>query len=191
MTSRTPITRLRLRAEEIEPECLRREVIHDLDTMRDMVHSALSLLRGQSATMRLVRTDLSNLIQTLCDGFCDMGHKVEFIGPLHVEMNCDPERLSRALANLIDNGVKFANPVTVELNSSSRAIVVEVKDDGPGISDADKDTQWSRSLAAKPHWRPTGPRALGLDFQSPAPSPRTMVERRSCATPRPRASLRG
>jgi signal transduction histidine kinase len=137
---RTPIMRLRLRAEEIEVEHLRREIVRDLDTMRDMIHSALCFLRDQPGAERLVRTDLSSLLQTVCDGFCDMGKNVVFAGPGHVEMWCDPDRLTRALTNLIDNGVKFASSITVELRTSPEgAVVIEVKDDGPGIPDREKE----------------------------------------------------
>jgi signal transduction histidine kinase len=138
---RTPITRLRLRAEEIEPESLRREIIQDLDGMRTMVHSALSFLRDQARTSRHVRTDLPSLVQTVCDGFCDVGCDVKFIGPLHLEIDCDPDQLSRALMNLIDNGVKFGTSVTVELHAGAAggSTVIDVKDDGPGIADSEKE----------------------------------------------------
>jgi signal transduction histidine kinase len=137
---RTPITRLRLRAEEIEPEPLKRQIIHDLDAMRDMVHSALSFLRDQARSSLHVRTDLPSLIQTLCDGFCDMGRDVKFVGPLHLDVDCDPDQLTRALMNLIDNGVKFGTAVTVELQPPAQGgpVAIDVKDDGPGIPDAEK-----------------------------------------------------
>jgi len=137
---RTPITRLRLRAEEIEPESLRREIIQDLDGTRDLVHSALSFLRDQAHTSRQVKTDLPSLIQTLCDGFCDMGRDVKFMGPLHLDADCDPDQLSRALMNLIDNGVKFGTSVTVLLHArpTGGSTVIDVKDDGPGIADSEK-----------------------------------------------------
>jgi len=137
---RTPITRLRLRAEEIEPEPFKRQVIRDLDSMRDMVHSALSFLRDQAKTARHVRTDLPSLIQTLCDGFCDMGRDVSFVGPAHLQIACDPDQLTRALANLIDNGIKFGTAVTVELKEASGGpVVIEVKDNGPGIAEAERE----------------------------------------------------
>ena len=137
---RTPITRLRLRAEEIEAEPLKRQVIRDLDSMRDMVHSALSFLRDQAKIARHVRTDLPSLIQTLCDGFCDMGRDVGFVGPKHLQIACDPDQLTRALANLIDNGVKFGTSVTVELkNQPGGPVVIEVKDDGPGIAEPERE----------------------------------------------------
>ena len=44
---RTPITRLRLRAEDVANEELRAQVLRDLGTMQNLVQSVLSFLRGQ------------------------------------------------------------------------------------------------------------------------------------------------
>jgi signal transduction histidine kinase len=153
---RTPITRLRLRAEQVAPESLQRQIVRDLDSMRDMVDSALSFLRDEAKTARYERTDLPSLIQTLCDGFCDTGHRVGYVGPAHLPATCDPEQLTRALANLIDNGVKFGTAVTVELKQSpDGTVTIAVKDDGPGIAAAE------RERVMEPFYR--GDAARGLD----------------------------
>jgi signal transduction histidine kinase len=157
---RTPITRLRLRAEEVVPESLQRQIVHDLDSMRDMVHSALSFLRDETReaerATRHVRTDLPSLIQTLCDSFCDMGRNVSFSGPSHLAATCDPEQVTRALANLIDNGVKFGTAVTVELKGDEAGpMTIEVRDNGPGIAASE------RERVMEPFYR--GDAARGLD----------------------------
>jgi signal transduction histidine kinase len=157
---RTPITRLRLRAEEIEPETLKLQVIRDLDGMRDMVHSALSFLRDEAMTSRHLKVDLPSLIQTLCDGFCDIGRDLgrdaSFIGPAHLQLTCDPDQLTRALANLIDNGLKFGTRVTVELKQSPGGpITIDVIDDGPGIAESE------RERVMEPFYR--GDASRGLD----------------------------
>jgi signal transduction histidine kinase len=157
---RTPITRLRLRAEEIAPETLKQQVIRDLDGMADMVHAALSFLRDQAtgpvAAARQVKADLPSLIQTLCDGFGDMGAKVTYSGPAHLQITCDPEQLTRALSNLVDNAVKFGSTVTVELTRTPGGpVTIEVADDGPGIAEAE------REKVMEPFYR--GDTARGLD----------------------------
>ena len=155
---RTPITRLRLRAEEIEPERLKTHTIRDLETMQSMVASALSFLRDQAKSSRQVRTDLPSLLQTVCDGFSDMGRDVTFSGPSHLTIDCDPDQITRALANLIDNGLKFGTAVTVRLRANEEAsVAVEVQDDGPGIPDAEK------TRAMEPFYR--GDASRGLDGQ--------------------------
>ncbi len=137
---RTPITRLRLRAEEIEQEPLRRQVVRDLETMQAMVQSALSFLRDQTAPAHRVVVDLPALMQTVCDDFGDVGREIGFVGPAHVHVECDPDRLTRAVSNLIDNALKFGTVVTVRLHvPGAGEVAVDVEDDGPGIPDPEKE----------------------------------------------------
>lgn len=135
---RTPITRLRLRAEDIEPLSLRDPVIRDLDTMQSMIHSALSFLRDHQTRAEHVPLDLPSLVQAICDDFGDIGREVRFDGPLHIHVNGNPEQLARAVTNLIENGLKFGTRVAVTLRAADNTAVIDVQDDGPGIPDAVK-----------------------------------------------------
>jgi signal transduction histidine kinase len=136
---RTPITRLRLRAEDIAQEPLRKDVVRDLETMQNMVHSALSFLRDQATKSALVTIDLPSVVQTICDGFGDLGRNVAFDGPSHLYVEGDPDQLARAVTNLVENGLKFATSVTVRLAAGSAGDVhIEVEDDGPGIPESEK-----------------------------------------------------
>jgi signal transduction histidine kinase len=136
---RTPITRLRLRAEEIEQPLLKKQVIRDLDTMRSMVHAALSFLRGQASRGKHDRIDLPSLIQTVCDDCADTGREVIFEGASHLYVNGDSDQLARAITNLIENGLKFGTAVAVTLSPrQDRAVEINVRDDGPGIPDGEK-----------------------------------------------------
>lgn len=151
---RTPVTRLRLRAEEIEPAELRQKILLDLGTMQSVIQSALWFLRGETRRARRVPVDMSSLLQTVCDGYIDMGRIVSFTGPAHLTVQGDPEQLTRAIANLVDNGFKFGNSVVVRLIAAPSGIVVEVEDNGPGILDAEK------KIAAEPFYRGDASRNL-------------------------------
>lgn len=136
---RTPITRLRLRAENIEPSSLKMQVIRDLDIMQSMVHMALSFLRDQTSRGKQERIDLPSLIHTICDDYVDMGHEIVFEEGLHSHVDGDPEQLARAVSNLIENAFKFGKTVTITLRAGeNRTVDVDVRDDGPGIPDEDK-----------------------------------------------------
>ncbi|MGP0088770.1 MAG: ATP-binding protein [Xanthobacteraceae bacterium] len=137
---RTPITRLRLRAEEIEQEPLRRQVVRDLETMQAMVQSALAFLRDQTTPAHRLVVDLPALMQTVCDDFGDVGCEIGFVGPAHLHLECDPDRLTRAVSNLIDNALKFGTVVTVRLHKASAGeVAIDVEDDGPGIPEPEKE----------------------------------------------------
>jgi signal transduction histidine kinase len=50
----------------------------------------------------------------------------------------DPDRLSQVVANLVENGLKFAaTTVTVSAAADGGEVVVAVADDGPGIAEGD------------------------------------------------------
>jgi signal transduction histidine kinase len=49
-----------------------------------------------------------------------------------------PDDLHRAVTNLVENAARFGTEAIVRLRSSPQAIVIEVEDDGPGITDARK-----------------------------------------------------
>jgi signal transduction histidine kinase len=135
---RTPITRLRLRAEDIANAELRSQILRDLGTMQNLVQSALSFLRGQDEQGAAVKADLPALLQTVCDGFSDTGHAIQYSGPAHLYVTCEPDQLMRAVENLIDNGMKYGSSVAVRVEQQGQDAVIEIQDDGPGIADAEK-----------------------------------------------------
>jgi signal transduction histidine kinase len=150
---RTPITRLRLKAEFIEDQATRGPIIRDLEQMNAMVHGAMSYLRdGTGGTV--APTDLAILLQTVCDEFSDMGHKVNYIGPDHLVAAAQADDLQRAVANLVENAIKHGTETTVGLERSSDSVTLAVVDNGPGIPAGDKQ------LVLKPFARGDDARSL-------------------------------
>jgi signal transduction histidine kinase len=140
---RTPITRMRLHVEATESGTLRRPLLRELQTMQNLIQMVLSLVRDNgphSAPNVTVTTDLPSLVQAICDDFVDAGCNLKFNGPSHLEIDCDPEQLTRAITNLVDNALKYGGLVRVRILSSAndQFVTIEVEDDGPGISDAEK-----------------------------------------------------
>ena len=162
---RTPITRLRLRAEFIEDERAREMTLRDLDQMNGLVESALSYVRdGQGAPGGGETTliDLASVVQTVCDGFSDVGAAVSLERTRHVLVRGRPDDLQRAITNLVDNAVKYGGGPRLVMGPAGSGdhpgVAVEVIDDGPGIPDAE------RSAMLQPFVR--GDRARNLDSAS-------------------------
>jgi len=162
---RTPITRLRLRAEFIEDERAREMTLRDLDQMNGLVESALSYVRdGQGAPGEGQTTliDLASVVQTVCDGFSDIGAAVSLERTRHVLVRGRPDDLQRAITNLVDNAVKYGGSARLVMgpagSSDHPGVAVEVIDSGPGIPDAE------RSAMLQPFVR--GDRARNLDSAS-------------------------
>ncbi|AWL98188.1 ATP-binding protein [Bradyrhizobium ottawaense] len=135
---RTPITRLRLRAEFIEDEGNRKRMLVDLDQMRAMLESVLSLLRNDRKVEAVTLVDIASTLQLVADQFGDMGHVVHYDGPASVTAAARPDDLHRGVTNLVENAVRFGAEVTIRLDISGTTLVIDVEDDGPGISDSRK-----------------------------------------------------
>ncbi|MGU3668658.1 ATP-binding protein [Methylobacterium sp. A49B] len=138
---RTPITRLRLRAEFIEDEAARAATLRDLDQMNGLVEAALSFVRdGQTRDAgSLSLVDLASVVQTVCDDFSDVGAPVSVSRSRHVLVQGRTEELQRAVTNLVDNAVKYGGRAEVRMEASERGVRVCVLDHGPGIPDAERD----------------------------------------------------
>ncbi|MFB6420571.1 MULTISPECIES: ATP-binding protein [Bradyrhizobium] len=135
---RTPITRLRLRAEFIEDEGNRKHMLIDLDQMRSMLESVLSLLRDDRKIEAVTLVDIASTLQLVADQFGDMGHVVYYDGPASASVVVRADDLHRAVTNLVENAVRFGAEVKIRLKISGTGLVIDVEDDGPGISDARK-----------------------------------------------------
>ncbi len=138
---RTPITRLRLRAEFIEDDHARTMTLRDLDQMNGLVEAALSFVRdGQTGEERAVTLiDVASLVQTVSDEFADIGADVRIAETRHVLVRGRPEELQRAVTNLVDNAVKYGGGARLRIVQTGHAVAVEVGDDGPGIPESERE----------------------------------------------------
>lgn len=159
---RTPLTRLRLRTEEIPASAEKARMLEDLELMGSMIGSAVAYLREGSGLEASEMADLPSIIETICDRFTDTGHTVVYEGPQRFAMLCRPQSLGRAISNLIDNATKFGTIVTARLTTTSASITIDVEDDGPGITDDEKRRVMEPFYRTDPARQATGGFGLGL-----------------------------
>lgn len=163
---RTPLTRLRLCSEFVADDALRQQLLHDIDRMKDMTQTVVSYLRDGQATQAMMPVDVASILQTICDEFADMGHRIAYAGPDHMTIEGRPGELQRAVTNLVDNAVRYGQTVQVRLIRHDATILIEVEDDGPGIAAADRSIMlqpFRRSDAARNMDEATG-FGLGLSI---------------------------
>lgn len=131
---RTPLTRLRLRAERLADPGLREGLLHEITRITHMLDETLNYLRRDVRSESPSRIDLPSLLQTVCAEFTDVGHVVSYDGPAHLTWRCRPNVLARAITNIVDNATKHGAVVTVSLRLlGERGVEIDVGDDGPGI----------------------------------------------------------
>ncbi len=129
---RTPLTRLRFRAERASPE-LRDLFETDIEQMDAMIAGALRFVRDTGPPARRERLELSELVETAMDEAAQMGGHLSF-GQLEcVHVTGDPLALKRLVANLIENALKFGGSATATVFLSDQTGIVRIEDDGPGI----------------------------------------------------------
>lgn len=130
---RTPLARLQLRAEGIEDPALRTAIAKDVDEMEAMVASLLAFYGGDSDPEKPAQTDVAILVQTIVDDATDMGHPASYTGPDHFEAILRPGALKRAVGNLVENAIKYADGAQVTLDVAGDRIIIRVEDNGSGI----------------------------------------------------------
>lgn len=130
---RTPITRLRLRAEFIEDGDERRKMLVDLEEMERMITGTLAFARDDAAVEPRESMDLVTLVQRVVDDAVDAGMPVTFEGANRIPYAARPTALRRALTNLVENAVRHGRKASVLLQTVGGHIVIQIDDNGPGI----------------------------------------------------------
>lgn len=136
---KTPITRLRLRAEEIDSDHLARSIAHDLDEMERMIDQTLSYLRGDRSDEPMRPVDLVAILETVTDDLSDQGGVVTLQGPRAAVISGRRLGLKRAFANLVGNAVKYGGTARVSVAENAAQVTVTIDDDGEGIAPADRE----------------------------------------------------
>jgi signal transduction histidine kinase len=130
---KTPITRLRLRAELLDDEPIRKKFIRDLSELEDMVTDTLSFMRGLETTEPLKRLDINALLESLQDDAKEGGQTIQINGRTTSPFLCRPQSIKRCLSNLIENAIKYGGVARVSVIQRSDALHIVVSDDGPGV----------------------------------------------------------
>ena len=136
---RTPITRLRLRAEFVEDEEQRRKLLRDLDDMEAMIDATLAFTREEASTEAMASVDLVSLAETVCEDRAEVTLELGASIEPRLLCVCRPVAMRRCLANLVDNAVKYGYTARVRLELASEFVTIRIDDDGPGVPVADQE----------------------------------------------------
>jgi two-component system OmpR family sensor kinase len=128
---RTPLTRLRFRAEYAPPEH-RERIVHDIERMDAMIGGVLAFARGEERLNR-TRLDLAALVQSVADDFAETGSDVAVAEAAPVEVVGDALALRRLAANLLDNAVKYGGSARCIVRREGGHALLLVEDEGPGM----------------------------------------------------------
>jgi signal transduction histidine kinase len=130
---RTPLTLLRLRAENVENQQERDKMLATIAEMDSMVGVTLQFARDEAATELRRPTDIAALIQSIIDDMADAGLPVRMQPAEPIVYDCRPDALKRAIRNLLDNAVKYGKAAAVAIQTTPKTIEIVIDDEGPGI----------------------------------------------------------
>lgn len=131
----TPLTRLRLRLEQVEDAALRERLVTDLSATLAMVRRGLDLARSSESAEQWSVIDLDSMLAALVEDAAEFGHAVRFTGGCGARVRVKPDALSRCLGNVVDNAIRYAGGAEVSCRRDAGAVVVSVRDHGPGMPD--------------------------------------------------------
>jgi signal transduction histidine kinase len=134
---KTPITRLRLRAEMLPDPEVRAKMLRDLDEMQTMVGETLDFFSSVSKDTERQPVDVGALIESVCEDRREAGQALTVRGALLGPYRADPQGLRRCLDNLIENAIRYGGSADIEIADSPRHLRIEIRDRGPGIPHPD------------------------------------------------------
>jgi len=130
----------------------------DAERLSRLVERLMLLARADVATTSAERTDVSALLKQLEQP------RVQVVAPAAAAARIPRDALQAAVGHLIENGLKHAGAnaqLSVTARREHQAVIIEVADDGPGISPANAERVFEPFFTTA---RATGGTGLGLSI---------------------------
>jgi signal transduction histidine kinase len=150
---RTPITRMRVTAEAAlasnDPAKYREalsDCLEESERVSSMLTTLMDISEAETGTMKLnvVPIELPKLVAEVTDLYEDTAEAAGIVlrstVPPDLIVNADRDRLRQAIANLVDNAIKYTpreGRVDVSASRDGDAVAISIADSGPGISEQD------------------------------------------------------
>jgi signal transduction histidine kinase len=130
---KTPITRLRLRAELLADETLRAKFVRDLQEMETLANRTLDFLRGLDTAETSQSLDIMALLESVEEDAIETGQDVKLEGKVSHPFKGRPQALRRCLENLVNNAVRYGKCARIFVQENDIDLVIRIRDTGPGI----------------------------------------------------------
>ena len=144
---KTPLTRARLRVESIEDDTIKESLIGDLDYLGTMVTGSLQIISDGIEFEHTSDIDLTKMLGAILKKEEILGLPIKFDMKKNITMKGRSLAIERLFSNLINNAMTYGKGVEVKGKKQYNGILIEIMDNGPGLSDADKENVF------KPYYR--------------------------------------
>lgn len=162
---KTPVTRLRLRAEMLDDPQLREDFNRDLDEMDAMLSATLAYMRGEGEREQVQSLDINALLESMVADAQALGQQVTLEGQAATPYSGRPRALRRALENLVQNALRYGGNADIRVSDDPRDLVIRILDEGPGIPEGELEQVFEPFYRAEQSRnRATGGTGLGLSI---------------------------
>lgn len=160
---RTPMTRMRLRAEFIEDDTEREKWLADLAELDSIADSAIRLVREEAQEHGEVTEPLrlDRLLPAIATELGALGYPVTAGAMPALSVRAAPLALKRALRNLIINAATHGGGAELALSQDRDRVRIDILDRGPGIPQALMDKAFEPFFRVDPGRRKSVP-GVGL-----------------------------
>lgn len=132
----TPLTRLRLRLEQVEDPALKERLILDLSAMQTLVREGLDLASSADSGEDWSLIDIDSLLASIAEDAQEFDSPVTFLSGCGGTVRVKPNALRRCIGNLVDNAVTYGGSAEIACARDVGKLVITVRDRGKGIDEA-------------------------------------------------------
>ncbi len=129
---RTPLTRLKLKAEKMDQQELQADIQKDINEMASIIDTTLDYLRGDERPEADCMLDIGALVHSMVEDAEECGESITVSGhssPIKLQ----PLAIRRCLGNLIENALRYGESATISIGETDSNVVITIHDSGPGI----------------------------------------------------------
>jgi len=133
---RTPLTRLKLQLAFMKDEDLSKNMSLDIDEMEKMLNEYLQFT-SSNYKEKNETFNISELTESIIAKYANTNISIGIIPRIYIDGR--KNLIQRSISNLIDNALKHAKKVNLNLSKKNNNILIIIDDDGPGIPEHERE----------------------------------------------------
>jgi len=133
---RTPLTRMKLQIAFIKDQELAKKLSEDINEMEKMLNEYLQFT-SSSYLEKDEQFNISDLINEIIEKYNNKNISTNIAPRLYISGR--KNLIRRCINNLLDNSIKYADKVKIEINKNNNNLFINIEDNGPGIPEQEYD----------------------------------------------------
>jgi two-component system osmolarity sensor histidine kinase EnvZ len=133
---RTPLTRMKLQIAFIKDQELSKKLSKDINEMEKMLNEYLQFT-SSSYLEKDEQFNISDLINEIIEKYNNKNISTNITPRLYISGR--KNLIRRCINNLLDNSIKYADKVKIEINKNNNNLFINIEDNGPGIPEQEYD----------------------------------------------------